>query len=213
MHCVYIHTVLANGKKYVGQCNGDPQKRWGIKWHRYKGQLFYSAIKKYGWNNMTHEIIRNNLSQIEADELEKYLIKKYRSNEREFGYNITSGGKDGAGLPGGKNHNAKPVVCIETGREWECANYCARELGVNCASLQESLYNGYKCKGFHFRYVEDSNYKINKEPHMIKCLDTGEIWNNAKECAESLGVDKRSVFRYCAGTRKPKNGYSYVYVA
>ena len=51
-------------------------------------------------------------------------------NLREYGYNIASGGKDGAGLPGGKNHNARAVECIETGEKWECANYCAKDLNV-----------------------------------------------------------------------------------
>lgn len=211
MPCVYIHTINENGKKYVGQCTGDPKTRWGSKGHRYKGQLFYRAIQKYGWDNISHEIVANNLSQEEADSLEKDLIAKYHTTNHEYGYNICLGGKDGNGQPGGKNSNAKPVVCIETGETWECANYCAKDLQVNSASLQESLYNGYKCKGNHYRYIDDESYVMNKEPYMVRCKETGQIWKNVKECAAELGIHKRSVARYCNGLRKPPNGLTYEY--
>ena len=118
---VYMHTVIENNKKYIGQGSGDPKTRWGSSGHRYKGQYFYNAIQKYGWDNIYHEIIAENITQEEADKLEKELIKKYKTNNRKFGYNITPGGKDGAGRPGGSNHNARAVICIETNETWENA--------------------------------------------------------------------------------------------
>lgn len=213
MATVYIHTVIQNGKKYVGQCKGDPKERWGSNGHRYKGLYFYSAITRYGWNNIKHDIVATDLTQEEADKLERELIKKFKTNNKKFGYNIALGGKDGAGSPGGKNPNAKPVVCLETKQIWECANYCARDLGVNCASLQESLYNGYRCKGLHYKYVDDNNYVPNKDPHKVRCVETGEIWNSVKECAAALGKDRRTIAHYCRKERKSKNGLTYEYVA
>ena len=114
-------------------------------------------------------------------------------------------------MPGGKNHNAKEVVCIETGETWECANYCAKDLGVNCASLQESLYNGYKCKDLHFKYADDKDYKMNKEPKSVICVETNQVWKTAKLCAKELGVSVRNVYRYCGGLRKAKSGLHYQY--
>lgn len=211
MCSVYVHTVNKNGKRYVGQCSGDVYARWGSSGHRYKGQFFYKAILKYGWDNITHEIVATGLTKEQADDLEKKLIAKYKSNQREFGYNITPGGRDGAGSPGGKNHNARPVICIETNQTWECSTYCARDLCVNLASLQESLYNGYKCKGFHFRYLDDKNYVPNKEPKQVICVETGQVWKTVRECAKELKVHARNIHRYCAGSRKPKNGLHYEY--
>lgn len=211
MYSVYVHTVMNNNKKYVGQCVGDPKDRWGSSGHRYKGQLFYRAIAKYGWQNIQHEVVATGLTLQEADALEKELIAKYRTTDRQYGYNIAIGGRDGAGAPGGRNHNARAVVCVETGEQWECANYCAKDLGVNCASLQESLYNGYKCKGLHYKYADDENYKLNKEPYGVRCIETNRIWKNVQECAAELGIHKRSVARYCNGLRKAKTGLTYEY--
>ena len=89
---VYKHTT-PNGKVYIGITCQDPQKRWGYGCN-YKNQRYFStAIKKYGWDNITHEILYDNLSQEEAEDKEVELIAKYKSNNREFGYNIANGGK------------------------------------------------------------------------------------------------------------------------
>lgn len=91
-YTVYIHTVIENNKKYVGITCRDPQLRWGNNGSQYKGQVFYNAIQKYGWDNMTHEIIAKNLTQEEACNMEIELIKKYNTTDKKFGYNRTTGG-------------------------------------------------------------------------------------------------------------------------
>lgn len=50
---------------------------------------------KYGWCNIKHEILYTNLTKDEADNIEKELIKLFRSNEKDYGYNIESGGTKG----------------------------------------------------------------------------------------------------------------------
>lgn len=90
-YCVYIHTA-PNNKRYVG-ISQNYIKRWknGIGYK--KNKHFYSAIEKYGWDNIKHEIVAEGLSLAEAEQMEIELIKKYQSNNREFGYNKAEGGK------------------------------------------------------------------------------------------------------------------------
>ena len=94
---VYIHTC-PNGKKYVGLTTTEPKKRWGSNGVRYKSNKhFYSAIQKYGWDNIEHQVIEID-TMSEMYYLEKYLISYYHSNKKEFGYNKSIGGeKSGAG--------------------------------------------------------------------------------------------------------------------
>ena len=54
--------------------------------------LFYSAILKYGWNNIEHEILETGLTSKEADDRELFYIKSYRSNEKDYGHNILAHG-------------------------------------------------------------------------------------------------------------------------
>lgn len=49
--------------------------RWGVNGFRYKRQVFYSAIQKYGWNNIKHILLFENLSHDEANIMEICYIK------------------------------------------------------------------------------------------------------------------------------------------
>lgn len=90
---VYVHTNQQNNKKYVGITCQQPEYRWN-KGAGYKTQAkFYNAIKKYGWENFTHEILFENLTEPEAKEKEIELIDKYKTIDSNFGYNCTLGGE------------------------------------------------------------------------------------------------------------------------
>lgn len=76
---VYIHTT-PSGKKYVGMTCKQINARWqngrGYKSSKY----FYRAVLKYGWDNISHEIVLTNATLAEASEKEKELIIEYKSN-------------------------------------------------------------------------------------------------------------------------------------
>lgn len=91
---IYCHT-FPNGKKYIGQTKQTLEGR-------YRGGAGYTnstyvnhAFNKYGWDNVKHEILADNLSLEEANELEQYYIKYYDTCNHEKGYNLTLGGSGG----------------------------------------------------------------------------------------------------------------------
>ena len=88
---VYKHT-FPNGKVYIGITNIGVNRRWRNNGEGYKGQFVYKSICKYGWSNVKHEVLFENLTQQEAEQKEIELITFYKSNQREFGYNISNGG-------------------------------------------------------------------------------------------------------------------------
>lgn len=90
MYSLYKHTT-PNGKIYIGITSQKPEDRWR-EGKGYYNTLFYRAIKKYGWDNISHEILQTGLTKNEAEQKEIELIKAYKSNNREFGYNIENGG-------------------------------------------------------------------------------------------------------------------------
>lgn len=93
--CVYCHTNKINGKKYIG-ISSNVDKRWAGKGTNYYDQVFGNAIKKYGWDNFTHEIVFENLTKEEACEKESELILLNKSNIKEYGYNRSNGGESGS---------------------------------------------------------------------------------------------------------------------
>ena len=76
-YIVYIHTNKVNGKIYVGITCRTPAKRWGKDGKKYEEcPRFYRAIKKYGWDNFSHDIVMEGLSHDDACEMEKLLISQ-----------------------------------------------------------------------------------------------------------------------------------------
>lgn len=92
IYTLYCHTNKLNGKKYFGITFRRPEERWGNNGCNYKGQRFYNAIQKYGWDNFDHEIIKTNLSKSEAENAEIEYISKYNTTNNNCGYNIATGG-------------------------------------------------------------------------------------------------------------------------
>jgi len=87
---VYKHTC-PNGKVYIGITCQNPLTRWAGGFG-YETQIyFWRAIIKYGWLNIEHEILYDNLSEDEAKEIEIRLIKEYNSQDINCGYNIDLG--------------------------------------------------------------------------------------------------------------------------
>ena len=104
MWSVYVH-IFPNGKYYVGITSKKPELRWGCNGNNYFGQTYlYNAIKKYGWNNIEHEVVAQNLTEDEAKNFEMVLISKLNSKNPN-GYNLTDGGNGvkGFGCFGSKN--------------------------------------------------------------------------------------------------------------
>lgn len=89
-YCVYEH-VFPNGKKYIGM-TCDANKRWNDGKGYTKGTQpkIERAIKKYGWENVEHNILVDEISKEEAERLEREYIAKY--NTIANGYNATIGG-------------------------------------------------------------------------------------------------------------------------
>lgn len=81
-------------KRYIGITSRHPIKRWKKDGSGYKDQPhFWNAIQKYGWDNFKHEIILQVNTLEDACNIEKYLIKHYKTYDRKYGYNLTLGGE------------------------------------------------------------------------------------------------------------------------
>ena len=92
-YCVYVHINKINGKMYVGQsCN--LHERWRCQGKNYFNSIkFFHAIKKYGWDNFIHAVIKDNMFVDEADAVEKELIETFDTINN--GYNLKEGGARG----------------------------------------------------------------------------------------------------------------------
>lgn len=91
MYSAYKHT-FPNGKVYIGITGQNPKKRWASGNGYKECPAIWGAIKVYGWENVSHEILFCDMTKQEAEKKEIELIAQYKSNQKPYGYNIENGG-------------------------------------------------------------------------------------------------------------------------
>lgn len=203
--CVYCHTNKINGKKYIGiTCQNPPEKRWknGIG---YKGSvLFYNAIKKYTWNGFKHEILMIELTEKESKQKEIEFIKKYRTNDRNFGYNLTFGGE---GISGFKMSNYSKEKMSASKKISSTKYWLGKERDVKTKELiSEALRNrtkelreqiGDKLSTPVLQF--DKNGKFIKE------------WKSVSEVCRNESFTTRGNITSCCN-KKIKSAYGYIWI-
>jgi group I intron endonuclease len=89
MYKIYLITNLINSKKYIGITKYSLEERFSQ--HIKRGFLLTEAIKKYGKEKFSIELIEEVESAERVYELEIFYIKKY-DTKAPNGYNLTDGG-------------------------------------------------------------------------------------------------------------------------
>ena len=220
---VYKHTNIINNKSYIGITSRKPEDRWGKQGEKYrpaKGRYssFYSAIKRYGWNNFTHEILLEHLSFEKASYKEKELIIFYNSKAPN-GYNLTDGGEGTCGYEPGKdfckrrselasgenNPTAKKVSYGD--KIFNTVNECAEYLGVNRNKIVRWIAGDTYIPQLHLennlKFVgEEPNYKIGKrgDKNGKKVYYNGTIFNSINDCAIYLDISPATLRGWLSGT-------------
>ena len=92
IYSIYKSTNKINNKVYIGFDSSWPSR---IQQHKHnsknKSQKFYCAIRKYGWDNFTWELLYQSSDKDHTlNFMENYFILEYNSYEN--GYNSTLGG-------------------------------------------------------------------------------------------------------------------------
>lgn len=94
-YIVYKISNTINNKVYFGITQQSLNKRW--QQHKCnssrKNYHLYNAIKKYGFENFKIEVVYNAKNKHDMFKKEIELIHTYKSNDRRYGYNNSTGGE------------------------------------------------------------------------------------------------------------------------
>lgn len=230
---VYCHTA-PSGRKYVG-ISCDPTKRWN-NGNGYKlNYLFYRAIKKYGWDNIEHEILYSGLSEEEAKSIEKELIDKLNLTDSRFGYNLREGGD------GSLSASSKEKMSLARKGNNNCLGRQLSDQTKN--KISESLKKYYESNNAQFQgrhhspetiaklkqrvFTEETRQKMREnhynvhgsnnpsaKPVRMLSLDGVVLkeYEYAKAAAIEHGVDLSALIKCCRGNRRSCGGYKWEYI-
>lgn len=235
-YAVYMH-VFPNGKRYIGiTCQKPIEKRWYSKGTGYKQcPKMWSAIQKYGWENVEHIVLFEGLVKEDAAQKEISLIKEYDTIKN--GYNIENGGN----VTGTHSEETKRKISLANkGRivseetkekmrnrlpligaknpfyghhhsEKTKLEHSAFMIGnqYNKGNHHTDEFKKMKSKQMHEAYKDGKNPRC-KKVLMIKPNGSQEIFWSLRKAAEAAGVSPACMYKYITkGT--VKNGCEWRY--
>lgn len=199
MTCRKPNRRWENGKGYLKKCKG-----------KYTQPLLAHVILKYGWENFSHEIIKEGLTQEEASVLEYELIESWKTRNPEFGYNLSYGG-----IFHSKTEEEKQKISKSNKEYYKTHVHHAK--GVK-KSEEEKQHMREIMLG---RFFSDETKKKMSENHCdvtfsnnprakkVKCVETGEIFSCAKEAGliyNNVPTNPRCRIRDCCNGRRKTSG-------
>ena len=217
---VYQHINKINNKKYIGITSRTPKERWGSNGYNYRSTpYFYSAIKKYGWDNFEHEILYSQLTKEEACEIERKLIEENKTQNKQFGYNITEGG-DAPSMPieirkrlsealkGNKNGLGK--VCSEEKKR----KISEAQKGKKLTEEHRKKLSLAKKGKSHKPLSIESRKKISDahKKKAVYCEELDEQFESIHDCARKLNLSATAICAVCRGRCKSVAGFHIKYV-
>ena len=198
-YTVYMH-IFPNSKKYIGITKQKPKKRWnngkGYKHNNY----IQNAIQKYGWNNIKHKILFSNLTKEEAEQKEIELIAKYKSNDKNYGYNIENGGHVNCV----SEETKKKLSIINKGKK------VSQETKEKMSKNNARIWLGKKIDDKIRRKMSESHIgkkgnnkgKALKTRKKVMCIETNIIYDSITIASNETKINSAHISDVCRGIRK-----------
>ena len=218
-YIVYAHTS-PSGKRYIGITSRTPNRRWGKNGNGYKSHVyFWKAIQKYGWDNFKHDILYTNLTKKEAEEKEIELIAFYKSNNSDYGYNLSIGGESGS--KGYKYTDEQRKHMSEVHKGEKNGMYGKRHTDETIekdriAHLRENLsedtiHKMSIAKKGKKRSDESIKKQVETISNKVICIETSVIYNGTREAGALNNIDHSCMAKVCRGERKTAGGFHWCY--
>lgn len=229
MGVIYKTTNLINNKIYIGKRIFNKDKFFKNKYYG-SGRALKEAIKKYGIENFDREILEE-VDNDFLDEREIYWIQKYKSNNKDIGYNLTKGGNSKYGRKIGKMSEETKQKLSESIIKYYKENEHPFKNKKHSEETKEKIRNtlsGRKLSNDHIKKladghrglkynkpVKDTKVKVDqsiKIKQLSLCDDFIREWSSIMAASKELNIDRTGISRACRGIYKQCGGYKWVYI-
>ena len=201
-YCVYMHVNKTNGKVYVGLTGVEPEERWRDGKGYHNGTYFRNAIDKYGFDNFEHNIIKDGLTKDEESYWEKYYISLYNSTDRQYGYNMSSGGEHG-GHP--QTEETRKKISENGHRQGMKGKKHSDETKRKMSESRTGR-----------EFSDESKDKLRKSAlknigRLFLCVELNQIFDNLNEAHNATTCPKGAIVLCCQGRQVQSKGYHWEY--
>ena len=216
---VYKYTS-PSGKVYIGQTCQTLNSRASQGEGQRESPRFYNAIKKYGFENFTVEILADNLTKEEADRLEVFYISFFNSINPEYGYNLSSGGS--SPIPSEETREKMRQKRLGRKSSKETKQKISKALtGIKRSEeTKEKLRKIAKerCKNpennpmYGKHLSEEAKVKLSKANGLpVRCVETGEVYPSARAASAALGLKSNHINEHINNPKRYKTigGYHW----
>lgn len=224
VYYIYMHINKINGKIYIGQTK-NCEKRWRCNGRMYKPKIgrqsrFWNAINKYGWENFEHQVIMTCNSREEANIIEKKLIKEYKTQDENFGYNIADGGT----IPNYYNNlneeqkeQFKKKCSIRSKKLWQDDFYREKQSKGMRKVMDTEEYKIKMSISLKERYAKEEERIKQKERTRkamgvpVRCIEINKVFGSISEANEFFNKSTRStaIHDFFRGKQKTAFGYHW----
>ena len=224
MGLIYKITNKVNGKIYIGQTTQSLDHRWKTHLRVSKSKVphhaIHDAIRKYGKDNFSVEIVEDEISGIELGNREIFWIQHYNSLVPN-GYNIRKGGDDS----GRKQVYKIDLVTNEILDIYDSATEASEMNNIDLSGLTKvcrqienrGTYGGFKwcyAENYSKEYLEEIAIHCSRKICQIDQY-SGElikVWGCVQEAVSALNVNKPSLSMCLTGRNKTAGGYCWCYI-
>lgn len=191
-----------SGKSYIGQTNNLHART--IAHRRAVGRtVFSSAISKYGFENFTKEILKDNLALNEANYWEEKLIKEHNTLV-PYGYNIAFGGDNYEK----SSYLRKKIGDSQRGKKKNPRKYTPEGLQRIRDAAARGAYKGWTGK----THTQEAKDKISRP---IRELTTGKEFTSLTNALDYYNLKMPTLFRALQSgkpiTKGDKRGLQFIY--
>lgn len=207
-----IHNLI-NNKLYIGQ-SVNIRQRWMthkqcLRNRKHENTYLQQSWDKYGEDAFEFKVLEY-CSIDQLDERECYYINLFHTTERDYGYNLKSGGQNG----GSKWTTELRQKHSEKFMGHDVSDITRERIKINHADVSGANNPMYGKRRSDAVKAAVSKANTGRESARkcripVFCVELNKIWVDAAAAAKELGLKSDTILKVCREERKTHGGYHW----